>query len=43
MSKIEYEESYSNVFDDLGLESANELSAHSQIGIHMFEILFLRS
>lgn len=36
---IEFEESSSNVFADLGLEDAEELEARAQVGYHVFMIL----
>ena len=40
--EIEYEESSGNVFEDMGLEDAEELYAHSAIGIQVFKILKAR-
>ncbi|MCE5242447.1 MAG: helix-turn-helix transcriptional regulator [Syntrophobacteraceae bacterium] len=36
---IEYEVGSENVFEDLGLDNAEELLAHSQLGIEVFRIL----
>jgi predicted XRE-type DNA-binding protein len=38
-SKIEYEESSGNVFEDLGLENAEELQARGKIGYHLICLL----
>jgi predicted XRE-type DNA-binding protein len=36
---IEFEESSSNIFADLGLEDSDELYARAQIGVHVFKIV----
>jgi len=36
---IEYEESSGNVFEDLGLEDAEELNTRAHIGYHVFKLL----
>jgi predicted XRE-type DNA-binding protein len=36
---IEYEESSGNVFEDLGLEDADELFTRSRLGFHVYKIL----
>lgn len=37
--KIEFEESSGNVHADLGLKDADELSARTEIGFHVYKIL----
>jgi predicted XRE-type DNA-binding protein len=37
--QIEFEEGSGNVFDDLGLNDADELFARSQIGFHIHQII----
>jgi predicted XRE-type DNA-binding protein len=39
LGEIAYEESSGNVFSDMGLENADELFAHGQIGIQVLKIL----
>lgn len=38
-NKIEFEESTGNVFNDLGLENAEELQTRSLVGFHVVELL----
>jgi predicted XRE-type DNA-binding protein len=37
--QIEFEEGSGNVFDDLGLDDADELFARSQIGFHVHQLI----